>query len=57
MEKESILELEQLIQLTQKFMHYTNSLLEGGTITQKQYDQMAEKKLRFLEDVQQTIKA
>ncbi|NLL71603.1 MAG: hypothetical protein GX238_10810 [Epulopiscium sp.] len=56
MEKESSIELQQLIQLTQKFLDFTKSLLERGNITEEQYIQMTEHKIRFLEDIYPRVK-
>jgi len=56
MEKESSIELQQLIQLTQKFLDFTKSLLEHGNITEEQYIQMTEHKVRFLEDIHPRVK-
>ncbi|NLP46547.1 MAG: hypothetical protein GX347_05835 [Epulopiscium sp.] len=55
MEKNTTIELQQLIQLTQKFLTFTQSLLEKGSITQDQYIKMTEQKLHFLEKVKTGI--
>lgn len=52
MKKEKNSEVLKLIEVTRKFVEFAEKLLETGKITQEEYQNMTQNKLRFLNDME-----